>query len=61
MRFRFGRISEAEDGRRIEAGLLQQVPLDLPERQFGMIRRPERNLSPTETTFGSMLRSAGKR
>ena len=46
---------------RIEAGLLHQVPLDLPERQFRMIRHPERSLSPSEEAFFSMLRSAGKR
>lgn len=46
---------------RIEAGLLHQVPLDLPERQFRMIRHPERSLSPAEDAFFSMLRSAGNR
>jgi len=44
---------------RIEAGLLHQVPLDLPERQFRIIRHPERGLSPTEDAFFSMLRASG--
>lgn len=41
---------------RIEAGLLHQVPLDLPDRQFRMVRHPERSLSPAEEKFLSILR-----
>ncbi|SDA24426.1 LysR substrate-binding domain-containing protein [Sphingomonas sp. NFR15] len=44
---------------RIEAGLLRQVPLALPERQFRMIRHPKRSLSPTEAAFVAMLRAGG--
>jgi DNA-binding transcriptional LysR family regulator len=36
---------------RIEAGLLHQVPLALPDRQFRMIRHSERSLSPAEERF----------
>lgn len=44
---------------RIEAGLLHQVPLALPDRQFRMVRHPERSLSPAEAKFVAML-SAGR-
>ncbi|HWU72599.1 MAG TPA: LysR family transcriptional regulator [Sphingomonas sp.] len=40
---------------RIEAGLLHQVPLALPDRQFRMVRHPERSLSPAEAKFVAML------
>jgi DNA-binding transcriptional LysR family regulator len=43
---------------RIEAGLLHRVPLALPDRQFRIIRHPERSLSPAEEKFFSMLRLA---
>jgi DNA-binding transcriptional LysR family regulator len=43
---------------RIEAGLLHRVPLALPDRQFRVIRHPERNLSPAAEKFFSMLRPA---
>jgi DNA-binding transcriptional LysR family regulator len=42
---------------RIEAGLLHLVPLAFPDRQFRMIRHAQRNLSPAESTFFSMLRT----
>lgn len=42
---------------RIEAGLLHQVPLALPDRQFRMVRHPERILSPAEQRFFEMCRS----
>lgn len=44
---------------RIEAGLLHQVPLALPDRQFRIVRHPERSLSPAEAKFVAML-SAGR-
>lgn len=40
---------------RIEAGLLHHVPLALPDRQFRLVRHPERNLSPAEAKFFAML------
>jgi DNA-binding transcriptional LysR family regulator len=42
---------------RIEAGLLHLVPLAFPDRQFRMIRHAQRNLSPAEGKFFSMLRT----
>jgi DNA-binding transcriptional LysR family regulator len=41
---------------RIEAGLLHRVPLTLPDRQFRLLRNPERTLSPAEAAFAAMLR-----
>jgi len=42
---------------RIEAGLLHQVPLPLPDRQYRMLRHPERTLAPAESRFSAMLRA----
>ncbi|GBR39327.1 LysR family transcriptional regulator [Neoasaia chiangmaiensis NBRC 101099] len=40
---------------RLEAGLLHHVPFPLPERPFQLIRHPERELSPVETAFLTIL------
>jgi DNA-binding transcriptional LysR family regulator len=43
---------------RIEAGLLHPVPLPLSDREFRMIRHPDRHLSPAEAKFAAMIHPA---